>query len=292
MDFHDHSSATSNIKIAFFLNLFFAIFEIVGSFFTNSLAVLSTGLHDLGDSFSLGISFFLQNYSKKGRDKGFSYGYRRFSLLAAIINSIVIITGSFFVIAEAIKRIQNPVHSDAPGMILFAIIGITVNLIAAFRVSKGKSLNEKVIIWHLLDDVFGWIAVLIISCIIIFWDLHILDPALSILVSAFILWNVLKNFRKTIKVFLQGVPDSINVNELEKEILKLPHVKAIHDTHLWSLDGEYNILTTHIIIAKKISSETTLSVKCKIKEHIQSKNIQHSTIEIESEGEACKIDEH
>ena len=131
---HAHNTDTSNIKLAFFLNLAFAIFEIVGSFFTNSLAVLSTGLHDAGDSLSLGTSWFLQNYSKKKRDSRYSYGYRRFSLLAAIINSLVLITGSFFVILEAVKRFQNPTHSNAQGMIVFAIIGIGVNLVAALKV--------------------------------------------------------------------------------------------------------------------------------------------------------------
>ncbi|MFA7277670.1 MAG: cation diffusion facilitator family transporter [Candidatus Gracilibacteria bacterium] len=290
MNPHQHTSSSSNIKLAFFLNLFFAIFEIAGSFFTSSLAILSTGLHDLGDTLSLGTSWFLLNYSQKQRNQKFSYGYRRFSLLGALINSIVIITGSFFVISEAVRRIQNPVHSDAQGMILFAIIGITVNLVAALRVRKGQSINEKVIVWHLLDDVFGWAAVLVVAVIIIFRDVHVLDPILSGLVSLYVLWKVLKNFRKTVAIFLQAVPESINIKSLEEEMLHIGHIQSIHDTHLWSLDGEYNILTTHILLSKKATREDVFVIKCKVKELVQKENVQHSTIEVEIEGEICKLD--
>lgn len=290
MNKQQHSHNNSNIKLAFFLNLFFAIFEIAGSFFTSSLAILSTGLHDLGDSLSLGISWFLQNYSQKERNQKFSYGYKRFSLLAALINSIVIIAGSFFIISEAIRRFQNPVHSDAQGMILFALIGITVNLVAVLRVRKGQSINEKVIVWHLMDDVLGWVAVLVVAFIIIFRDMHVLDPVLSVLVSLFVLWKVLKNFRKTVAIFLQAVPESIDIKSLEKEILQIPHIKAIHDTHLWSLDGEYNILTTHVLISKKATREDGFDIKCRVKELVQKEKIQHSTVEIKTEGEVCKLD--
>ncbi len=290
---HNHEQHNAkNIKIAFFLNLFFAVFEIIGSLFTSSLSILSTGLHDLGDSLSLGASWFLQNYSQKKKNEKFSYGYKRFSLLGAVINSMIIMIGSFFIISEGIKRIQNPIHSNAQGMILFAIIGITINLIAALRVRKGKSLSEKVIVWHLLDDVFGWAAVIIVAIIMIFRDMHILDPILSILVSLYILWNILKNFKKTVAIFLQATPESTNVALLEKNIMKIPGIQAIHDTHLWSLDGEYNVLTTHIVISQKTTNEEDLAIKCKVKELVAKENIQHATIEIESEGEICKIDKN
>lgn len=287
---HDasHNHAVSNIKMAFFLNLFFAIFEIVGSFFTHSLAVLSTGLHDLGDSLSLGSSWYLEKISRNKRNVHFSYGYRRFSLLAAVISSLILLIGSFFIISESFDRLLHPEHSNAGGMILFAIFGIAVNLIAVLRLKKGKSLNEKVIIWHLLDDVFGWAAVLVVAVVIIIRDMHFLDPLLSLLITVYVLWKVLKNFKKTILIFLQGVPESINISLLEGNVKAIKGVQALHDTHVWSLDGQYNILTTHIMLGKDLSQKEILDIKCKAKELIQKNNIQHVTIEMEQPNETCK----
>ena len=173
---HEHQSG-KNLRIAFFLNLAFTILEIIGGFYVNSIAILSDAIHDLGDSLSLGTSWYLDNKSKKGADSKFSFGYRRFSLLGALINSVVLIAGSIYVITEAVGRLMEPQHSDANGMIIFAIIGVAVNGYAAWKLSGGKSLNERVVSWHLIEDVLGWVAVLIVAIVIRFWDIHYLDPA-------------------------------------------------------------------------------------------------------------------
>lgn len=283
-------TSSSNVAVAFFLNLFFIVFEIIGGLFTNSLAILSDALHDLGDTFSLGLSWYLEKVSKRKRTKSFSYGYKRFSLLAAFINSAILVMGAIFIISKAIPRLLHPEPANAKGMLLLAIVGILVNGVAVLRLRGGKTMNERVITWHLLEDVFGWAAVLIISVVMMFGEFYIFDPILSLILIFYILWNALKNFKATAMIFLQSVPGDIDMDNIEKKILTIPKVKAVHDTHIWSLDGATNILTAHIIIDKKSSKKEALDIKCKTKALLDGQKIVHSTLEVEFEGETCPLE--
>lgn len=284
---HEHNHSTENIKYAFFLNFIFVIIEIIGGLYTNSLAILADALHDLGDTFSLGLSWYLDKYSKKKRSASFSYGYKRFSLLAALINSIVLIVGSLFILTEVVPRILSPEPSYAPGMVVLAIFGVLVNGLAVLRLKEGKTLNERMVSWHLLEDVLGWVTVLIVSIIMMIWDAYILDPLLSLLITLYILWNVVKNFKRISMIFLQSIPEDININEIENSITKLSKVRSVHDTHIWTLDGEYYILTMHVVIEKNCSIEEAISIKNKVKKDLKALAIRHITVEIEYENEEC-----
>ena len=291
---HQHDCSQShqlvdNIKLAFILNLGFAILEIFGGLWTNSLAIVSDAIHDLGDSFSLGLAWYLEKKSNQKNNNVFSYGYRRLSLLAALINTLILLSGSLFVISEAIPRLLKPEPIDAKGTILFAIIGIAVNGIAMLRLSQKNSINARVVAWHLLEDVLGWVAVLIVSITLLFVDLYILDPILSILISAYILYNAIANLRKTIILFLQAVPDSIDIQQLESSIMALDKVDSIHHTHVWSLDGEHHVLTAHIVVESNTSREEIRSIKNAIKHLGKPLNLEHITIEIEYFNEHCSL---
>jgi len=288
---HEHhiDSSTGKIKTAFFLNLFFTIIEIIGGIMTNSMAILSDALHDLGDSLSLGLAWFLQNFSKKEQSKEFSFGYKRFSLLAALINSVVLIVGSVFILTEAIPRLLNPEQPNTTGMIVLAILGIIVNGAAVFRLRGGDSLNQKVISWHLLEDVLGWAAVLVVSIVMAFTDLPILDPIASIAITVFILYNVVKNFIKTMRLFLEGVPESINLEDIVQKINAVPNINSTHHTHLWSMDGENHAFSTHVVVPEDATKEEICDVKERIKEILHTISLEHVTIEIEYEDESCSI---
>lgn len=286
---HQHYSA-KNLKIAFFLNLGFTIFEFIGGLYVNSIAIISDAVHDLGDSLSLGISWYLDDKSKKSANDKFSYGYKRFSLLGALINSIFLLAGSSYVIYEAIKRLMKPEHSDAQGMVLFAIIGIAVNGYGVWKVSKGTSINERVVFLHLLEDVLGWVAVLIVSIILYYYDNHYLDPSLSLLVTLFILRNVFKNTKEILVVFLQGVPKNIYLNTIKKSIQELDNVASLHHTHLWSQDGKNHVFTTHIKLSNVNDFEQILTVKKKVKKILQGYQFYHYTIETELDIETCELD--
>ncbi|MFO7977495.1 MAG: cation diffusion facilitator family transporter [Bacteroidales bacterium] len=288
---HNHHQSIKNIRIAFFLNLAFTVFEFIGGYYVNSVAIISDAVHDLGDSLSLGTSWYLQKKSEKGATRSFTYGYGRFSLLGALINSIVLIGGSIFVVYKAVGRILEPEAANAQGMLIFAIVGVLVNGYAAWKLSSGKSINEQVISWHLLEDVLGWVAVLIVAIVLQFRDIHYLDPALSLLIILYVLWNVIKRLRKTLFIFLQGRPASINKENIEDEILSIRYVKSLHHTHLWSLEGENHVFTTHVKLKGISSLQQVKGVNDKIREIMKKYPFEHFTIQTELEDEFCEQEE-
>ncbi len=288
---HSHNHSEGNVKVAFFLNLSFTIIEIIGGLYTNSLAILSDALHDLGDSLSLGLSWYFQKLSKKGRTKTFSYGYKRFSLLGAIINSIVLVAGSIFILTKAIPELFNPEETNVQGMLYLAILGIAVNGAAVLKLRKGESLNEKVVSLHLLEDVLGWVAVLIGSIIMMYVDAPFIDPLLSILISLFVLYNVYRNLKKSMLVILQGIPEEVSVDDIQQKLKDMPEVTDIHDCHAWSMDGEYNILTVHLRLAKDYKLSEQAKLKEKVKSQLKDESINHITVEFEGQDEHCGLED-
>lgn len=286
---HHHHGKSNNLKLAFFLNAAFTVFEIIGGFYVNSVAIISDAVHDLGDTLSLGSSWYLQNKSRKGRNYKFSFGYKRFSLLGALINSLVLLGGSVYVITEAISRLVEPEYSDAGGMLIFAIVGVAVNGFAAWKLSKGTSMNEKVVSWHLIEDVLGWVAVLIVAIVLHFYNTPYLDPALSLLITLYILYNVFKRLKETLFIFLQGVPSEINLEEIEHKLMALPHIASLHHTHLWSLEGTDHVFTTHIKLMNITRFEQLLDVKRSVKDILQEYKFDHYTIETELDEESCDL---
>ena len=284
---HHHHQGTGNIKVAFFLNLGFTIIEIVGGILTNSVAIISDAIHDLGDSLSLGLSWYFQSLSKKKSDAKFSFGYQRFSLLGAVVNSMVLVIGGILVLQEAIPRLWEPTQPDAEGMIYLAILGILVNGAAVLRLRKGSSINEEVVSLHLLEDVLGWIAVLIAAIVMQFINAPILDPLLSILITAWVLWNVYRNLRKSFEIMLQAVPRDKDITELKEQIQEIPEISNVHDIHLWTLDGEKDIFTVHVKVEKVDDFNKQATVKVAIRQILAEKHIEHVTIEVESVEENC-----
>ena len=288
---HSHDQSEGNVKVAFFLNVGFTIIEIIGGFYTNSLAILSDALHDLGDSMSLGLSWYFQKLSKKGRSQTFSYGYKRFSLLGAIINSIVLIVGSVFILSKAIPELFNPGNTNAEGMLYLSILGILVNGAAVLKLRKGESMNEKVVSLHLLEDVLGWVAVLIGSIIMMYTDAQFIDPLLSILIALFILYNVYKNLRKSMLVILQGIPEEVSLEDIKNKLKDFPEIVDVHDRHVWSLDGNYNILTVHVRLDKDYKLSEQAALKQKIRNQLKDESINHITIEFEGREEDCELED-
>jgi cobalt-zinc-cadmium efflux system protein len=274
-----------NILIAFLLNLAFSIFELVGGIFTNSVAILTDSIHDLGDALSIGISYFLEKKSKKKPDKNHTYGYIRYSVIGSIITTVILLVGSCFVIYESIKRIMNPVVVNYDGMIIFAIFGVVINTIASIVTKDGDSLNQRAVNLHMLEDVLGWIVVLIGSILMKFTDIYLIDSILSIGVAIFILFHALKNLKKVLDIFLEVTPKNIDLDELQKHILSVDGVVDVHHIHVRSIDGYNNYATLHIVV-KKYSEKTKKEVKEELEEH----NICHSTIELELENEHCEDD--
>lgn len=285
-DHHDQSS--SRIGWAFFLNFGFTIIEFIGGWLTNSTAIMADAVHDLGDTLAIGSAWLLQKMGAKKASNTFTYGYKRLSLLGALINGVVLITGSVWILAEAIPRLSSPEMPMAEGMFLFAIFGMAVNGFAAYKLSKGETLNERILNWHLIEDVLGWFAVLIVSVVLMFVEWPILDPILSIAFTLFILFNVAKNLVVTVKLFLQGVPSEKISQNIAQQLKSIPEIKDIHHVHFWSLDGEKHVLTAHVELKEITDVSTLITLKACILEKLKDFDLAHTTIEFEFPDELCR----
>jgi cobalt-zinc-cadmium efflux system protein len=283
---HDHSS--NRIGLAFFLNVAFTIIEFIGGWLTNSTAIMADAVHDLGDSLSIGSAWLLNRLGKRTPDEEFTYGYRRLSLFGALLNGVVLLVGSVWVLSEAVPRLANPVMPMAEGMFALALLGVSVNGFAAYKLSHGTSLNERVLNWHLLEDVLGWVAVLIVSVVLQFKEWPILDPILSIAFTLFILFNVVRNLKDTAKLFFQAVPDKKLMGKIRKALLHIDQVEEVHHLHLWSLDGEHHVLTAHVVTIGFTDSDTHRKLKASITDSLNEFSLDHTTIEIELDEEECR----
>ncbi|EOQ89459.1 cation diffusion facilitator family transporter [Leptospira yanagawae serovar Saopaulo str. Sao Paulo = ATCC 700523] len=286
---HHHSSASKNLAWAFVLNLFFSIFELLGGIYSNSIAIISDAFHDFGDAFSLAFVWYLQKVSTKPIDRHFDYGYKRFSILGALIISVLLSVGSVFMIIESVKRFLSPAESKADVMFLLAIVGVVVNGIAMFRLQHGSSFSEKAVFLHFLEDILGWIAVLFGSILMYFWEVPWIDPLLSLGIAIWILYNAYGNTKQVMRIFLQAVPVTLDRKDLIVQWEQIKGVKSVHDIKIWSLDGNQHVASLHVLIDKKLKPNRYQSIKEQIRNIAIKFAIVHTTIEIETDEEICNL---
>lgn len=269
-----------NILIAFILNLGFSIFEFFGGIFSGSVAIISDSIHDIGDAISIGLAFSLEKKSKKQPDKNYTYGYQRFSVIGSVITTLILIVGSVFVIMGAINRIINPTEIKYNTMIVFAIIGVCVNFVAALFTHGEGSLNQRAVNLHMLEDVLGWIIVLVGAIIMKFTDITLIDPIMSICVSLFILVNAIKTLKEAVDIFLEK--SSLDTDRIKEEVLSVDEVKDVHHIHIWSMDGKQNYATMHIV-----TEADSHEIKENVREKLYALGIAHVTLELEKTDEHC-----
>ena len=275
-----------NILIAFILNLCFSIFEIIGGIITNSVSIMSDAIHDFGDALSVGISLLLEKVSKKKPDDNYTYGYVRYSILGALITTIILTIGSVMVIISGINRIFNPVLINYNGMIVFSIFGVVINALAVYFTHGGLTMNQKAVNLHMFEDVLGWIIVLIGSILMKYTDIRIIDSLMSVGLALFILVNAFKNLREILDLFLEKTPRNINLEELKKHIMDIDGVDNVHHMHVWSIDGVNNYATMHVVISK----DDVVKIKKKIREKMIELEIVHTTIEVDENLECDSLE--
>lgn len=273
-----------NILVAFLLNILFSIIEFIGGIITGSIAIISDAIHDIGDAISIGISYFLEKKSKKRPDDIYTYGYIRYSILGALITTLILISGSIFVFLGAINRIINPTFINYNGMICLAIFGTIINFIAAYITKEGDSLNQKSVNLHMLEDVLGWIVVLIGAILMKITNIYLIDSIMSIGVAIFIFIHALNNLKDILDLFLEKIPKEISLNEIKEHLLDIQGIIDVHHIHIWSIDGYNHYATMHIITKQKDLKK----LKQKIKEELLKHSINHVTIEFEDADELCQ----
>lgn len=285
---HHHShGADENILVAFFLNLFFVFVEIIGGLLTNSFAILSDAVHDCGDCAAIGFAYFMERFSNKAPDEKYTYGYRRYSLLSAIITSVILIFGSVLIIVGAIKRFSEPKEIQGLGMVLIAVFGVVINGIAVAKTHKGTGVNERAISLHLLEDVLGWIAVLIGSLFVYFFKWYFIDGLLSVLIAGFLLFESTRNIKDIFTILLEKTPDNIDVASFRAEVEKIEGVKDMHHLHIWSLDGEKTMATVHIKLCENSNLDELEKVKTRVEALATEFFIEHITIQIDTNSKQC-----
>ena len=272
-----------NILAAFVLNLAFSVFELIGGIFTGSVAILSDAVHDVGDATSIGLSYFFEKKSSKPPCDTYTYGYARFSVLGGLITTLILLLGSVVVVANAVGRLITPVEINYNGMIVLAVVGVCVNFLASLLTHHGNSLNQRAVNLHMLEDVLGWIVVLIGAVVIRFTNFTFIDPILSIGVALFILVNAIGNLREIFALFLEKAPHGVKVGALKAHVAEIEGVLDVHHVHVWSMDGQSHYATLHVV-----SNADPCKIKAVVREELCKHGITHTTIETETASENCQ----
>ena len=296
---HEHNHThKKGLSVAFWLNLSFSVIEVAGGIFTNSTAIIADAFHDFMDAVAIGVAVWLEKISGKKRTLKFSYGYKRFSLVAALGMSLFLLAGAVVMSITGIQSFFNPKEVNGVGMLWLAVLGVAINGFAFLRIRNGgghshahgdsHNHNSKAIMLHLLEDVLGWVAVLIGAAVIYFTGWHWIDGLLAFGIAIFIGYNATRNLMNTMKVLLQSVPENVDIENLSRELQAIDGVENIHDLHVWSLDGSYHIGSLHVVVnttAKHREDDIYASVVQLLKNH----HVQHPTVQVETTMGKCGL---
>ena len=275
--------AKYTVWLAFFLNLTYAIVEFIAGGVFGSSAVLADSVHDLGDAIAIGISAFLESISNREEDSHYTLGYKRFSLLGAMVTAVILMTGSVLVILENIAKIFHPQPVNDEGILWLGIIAITINVLASLVIRKGQTKNESILSLHFLEDTLGWVTVILMAIVLRFTDWYILDPLLSLVISFFILSKALPRFWSTLKIFLDAVPEGVDIQKIKTDLAELDHIASINQLNLWTMDGLEKNAIVHVCLKEMEHMETC---KESIRIFLKDCGFQNITIEVDVDLES------
>ena len=272
-------SSKTSIWLAFFLNLSYAIVEFIAGGIFGSSAVLADSVHDLGDAIAIGISALLETISNREEDRQYTLGYKRFSLLGAMLTAVILMIGSVLVILENVTKIVHPQPVNEEGILWLGIIAVAINVLASLVVRKGKTKNESILSLHFLEDTLGWLAVILMAIILRFTDWYILDPLLSLVISIFILTKALPRFWSALKIFLDAVPEGVDIKQVKNDLEQLDHVVSVNPLNLWTMDGLEKNAIVHVCLEE---IEHIEYCKESIRNLLKDYDFQNVTIEVDA----------
>jgi len=268
------------VWLAFFLNLSYAIVEFIAGGIFGSSAVLADSVHDLGDAIAIGVSAFLETISNREEDSHYTLGYKRFSLLGALVTAVILMTGSVLVILENITKLFHPQAVNDEGILWLGIIAVSINVLASLVVRKGKTKNESILSLHFLEDTLGWVAVILMAIVLRFTDWYILDPLLSLVISIFILSKAIPRFWSTLKIFLDAVPEGVDIKQVKSDLERLEYVASINQLNLWTMDGLEKNAIIHVCLKEIGQMEVC---KESIRTLLKDCGFQNITIEVDAD---------
>lgn len=293
MDQHNHASGHGHIYdiedkdleknslLVLILNLSFGILELFGGLFSNSIAIISDSIHDLGDALTIAISYIIIKISKKDRTTEFTYGYKRLTVIGALLNIIILVSGSIFVYFESIRRLIHPQPVDAKIAIILAIFGIVINGYGLFKFFRASNVMTQTLKNHLLEDVLGWVSVLISSIFVLGFGVYRVDSIVALLVATLILFNAFRTLKEVVEILIEKVPKNVSIMEIKKEVESIEQVVDLHNIHISTLDGNNHVITAHLVVDEKLSLTEAIEIKDQIKDRLSKFNGTYITLELE-----------
>jgi cobalt-zinc-cadmium efflux system protein len=291
---HHHAVAPANMNEAFIagiaLNLLFVVVEVFAGFYNHSLSLLSDAGHNLADVGSLALSLLAFRMLKVKATEQYTYGYRKTSVLVALLNSVVLLISIGIIVYESIRRLFDPQTVAGLNISLIAAIGIVINFVSArlFFKNKEQDMNVKSAYLHLIADALVSLGIVIAGILIYYTGWFWLDPVISILVACFILVSTWQLLKVSLRLSIDGVPEQISVPDLKTIAMSMDGVVDFHHIHVWAISTTENALTGHLVLSVDITSEEEQRIKHELKHKLVHRNIQHSTLETEREPTICR----
>jgi cobalt-zinc-cadmium efflux system protein len=287
-DEHDHTHGANKkvLLISFFIIATYMIIEVIGGYLTNSLALLADAGHMLSDALSLAIALIAFKLGEKVASESKTFGYKRFEILAAVLNGVTLIIIALFIFYEAIERFANPPEVATTGMLIVSGIGLAVNILVAWIMMRGgdveENLNMRGAYLHVISDMLGSVGAIVAALLIMFFGWGWADPLASVLVAALVLRSGYYVSKSALHVLMEGTPQNVDLTDVIQTIEKTKGVQSIHDLHVWSITSGLNALSCHAVVDDEISIAESQKLLHKIEHDLSHKGIHHVTIQFES----------
>jgi cobalt-zinc-cadmium efflux system protein len=285
---HSHSGNKKALFSSFCLILIFMVVEVIGGIMTNSLALLSDAGHMLSDAASLGLSFFALKLGERDASLDKTYGYKRFEIIAAAINGLLLVIVAVYIFYEAAQRFFAPPEVQSKGMLLIATIGLLVNIVAAVILMNGdkeENLNVKSAFLHVIGDLLGSVGAIAAALLILFFGWNLADSIASVIVGVLILVSGSRVIKESYQILMEGAPAQIDMRGIKKALCEIPEVREVHDLHVWTITSGYLVLSCHLTIENEAVHDDILMLSQTI---LHDKfGIEHSTIQVERVANGC-----
>lgn len=285
---HDHTHGANKkvLLVSFIIITLYMIVEAIGGFLTNSLALLADAGHMLSDAISLGIALLAFTLGEKAANHSKTYGYKRFEILAAVLNGVTLILIAIYIFYEAIERFQNPPDVASNGMLIIATIGLLVNILVAWIMMRGgdveENLNMRGAYLHVISDMLGSVGAIVAALLIMFFGWGWADPLASVIVAALVLRSGYFVTKAGLHVLMEGTPPNVNVDDVVQTIQNTKGIKSVHDLHVWSITSGLNALSCHAVVDDQMSIAESERLLHQIEHDLEHQNIHHVTIQLET----------